>query len=211
VSPVSTPAYEADVHRRAVLASVGVVDRVRPGDLDRPTPCAEWSVRELLAHMTAQHRGFAAAAGGAGPDLAVWQPMDAPDPVEAYRAAADAVLAAFAAPGALDRDWWLPELTRARPFPALRARGFHLVDYVVHAWDVARAVGAPYEPDEDVADAALEVARAVPDGDNRRGPRSNFAPALIPAAGADALDTALRLLGRDPAWNPPGDASWSRS
>ena len=86
----------------------------------------------------------------------------------------------------------------------MRARGFHLVDYVVHAWDVARAIDAPYAPDDDVADAALEVARAVPDGDNRRGPRSNFAPALIPAGGAGALDTALRLLGRDPGWTPPG-------
>ncbi len=200
---MSTPAYEADVHRRAVLSSVRVVDRVRPGDLDRPTPCAAWSLRELLAHMTAQHRGVAAAAEGAGPDLAVWQPMDAPDPVDDYRAAADAVLAAFAAPGAMDRDWWLPELSRTVPFPALRAQGFHLVDYVVHAWDVARAVGVPYEPDEDVADAALEVARAVPDGDNRRGPRSNFAPALITAAVAGPLDTALRLLGRDPEWTPP--------
>jgi uncharacterized protein (TIGR03086 family) len=201
---VSTPTHDADVHRRTVLSSVEVVDRVRPDDLDRPTPCAAWSVRELLAHMTAQHRGFAAAAGGAGPDLAVWQPMDAPDPVEAYRAAAEAVLAAFAAPDALDRDWWLPELTQRTPFPAVRARGFHLVDYVVHAWDVARAIDVPYAPDDDVADAALEVARAVPDGDNRRGPRSNFAPALIPAGGASALDTALRLLGRDPGWTPPG-------
>jgi hypothetical protein len=50
---VSTPTHEADVHRRTVLSSIEVVDRVRPGDLDRPTPCAAWSLRELLAHMTA--------------------------------------------------------------------------------------------------------------------------------------------------------------
>lgn len=32
--------------------------------MSRPTPCAGWSLRDLLARMTVQHRGFAAAAAG---------------------------------------------------------------------------------------------------------------------------------------------------
>lgn len=50
------------VHRTAVLASVDVVDNVTTEDLSRPTPCAGWNLSQLLAHMTVQHRGFAAAA-----------------------------------------------------------------------------------------------------------------------------------------------------
>jgi hypothetical protein len=46
----------------AVRASVAVVAQVSTGDLGRLTPCAEWDLGTLIAHMTAQHRGFAAAA-----------------------------------------------------------------------------------------------------------------------------------------------------
>ncbi len=49
---------------RAVRASVRVVLQASAADLARPTPCADWTLAELLAHMTAQHNGFAAAAAG---------------------------------------------------------------------------------------------------------------------------------------------------
>src|ERR1700742_1759826 len=90
-----------DADAAATRGSVEIVAQVAPDDLDRPTPCAGWDLRALLAHMTVQHLGFAAAAAGHGGDLAIWQPAEAPDPVAAYRAAADEVLAAFSAPGVL--------------------------------------------------------------------------------------------------------------
>src|ERR1700744_1472971 len=61
------------LHRIAVLASVDVVSAVTADDLAKPTPCAGWNLADLLAHMTVQHRGFAAAARGHGADEAVWQ------------------------------------------------------------------------------------------------------------------------------------------
>jgi Mycothiol maleylpyruvate isomerase N-terminal domain len=48
----------------AVRASIELVDRVTPADLNRPTPCAAWTLYGLLAHMATQHHGFAAAAEG---------------------------------------------------------------------------------------------------------------------------------------------------
>ena len=56
-----------ELDRRAVRASVDMVAKVTIEDLGRPTPCAGWTLADLLAHMTAQHRGFAAAAEGAEP------------------------------------------------------------------------------------------------------------------------------------------------
>ena len=50
------------LHRIAVLQSIDVVNTVREADLVRPTPCEDWDLLDLLAHMTVQHRGFAAAA-----------------------------------------------------------------------------------------------------------------------------------------------------
>ena len=48
----------------AVRASVDLVAQLTPADLTRPTPCAGWTLHGLLAHMTTQHYGFAAAAAG---------------------------------------------------------------------------------------------------------------------------------------------------
>src|SRR5260370_41503654 len=74
---------------RAVRASVQIVSQARTADLARPTPCSDWTLGQLLAHMTAQHNGFAAAAAGDGADLVHWQ-TGAPgaDPVGRYAAAA---------------------------------------------------------------------------------------------------------------------------
>jgi hypothetical protein len=66
----------------AVRASVQVVSQARVADLGRPTPCEAWTLAELLAHMTAQHNGFAAAAAGDGADLVRWHTgAPAADPV----------------------------------------------------------------------------------------------------------------------------------
>jgi uncharacterized protein (TIGR03086 family) len=193
-----------ELDRRAVQASVEVVSRVTAGDLGRPTPCSQWSLGELLAHMTAQHHGFAAAAAGGGADLAVWQAGPAAaDPVGAYAEAADAVLAAFAEDGAVDRQFALPEISTEMTFPGRQAMAFHLVDYVAHGWDVARSLGTGFEPDPEVLAVALKVAQAVPDGPGRLEPGSAFRPAVAAPDGAGTLDRIVALLGRPPGWLAP--------
>ena len=95
----------------AVRASVQVVYRAGPADLARSTPCEDWTLADLLAHMTAQHNGFAAAATGDGADLVRWQTgAPAADPVGEYATAATRVIAAFGAPGVLDRDFTLDHI-----------------------------------------------------------------------------------------------------
>jgi uncharacterized protein (TIGR03086 family) len=185
---------------RAVRASVQIVSQVGAADLARPTPCPDWTLAELLAHMTAQHNGFAAAAAGDGADLDHWQ-TGAPvaDPVGEYAAAAERVTAAFAAAGVLAGEFVLPEISPKLRFPAAEAIGFHFVDYVVHGWDVARALGRGYDLDPDVLAAALPIARAVPDGERRRRPGAGFAPQVAASSGG-LLDQIVALLGRRPDW-----------
>jgi uncharacterized protein (TIGR03086 family) len=191
----------------AVRASVDLVAQLAVADLDRPTPCAGWTLRDLLAHMTAQHYGFAAAAAGAGQestgDLAVWQPvaLDA-NFAATYADAADRVLASFAAPGVLDRKVTLPEISLKIAFPAAQAVSFHFIDYVVHSWDVARSAGLPVTFAADVLDAALDVAEQVPKGERRLLPGSAFAPVVDTPAGAPVLDRIVAVLGRRPEWQP---------
>ena len=109
-----------------------------------------------------------------------------PDPVAAYRAAAECVLDAFAADGALDRDFPLPEITRDLMFPARQAISFHLVDYVVHSWDVARTLGLPVDLDPALVGTALRVSQAVPGGAARLEPGAAFGPAVDWAGGPAA-------------------------
>jgi uncharacterized protein (TIGR03086 family) len=200
---VTAPGTGADIVRldaSAVQASVQVVSAASAADLTWPTPCAAWTLAELLAHMTTQHNGFAAAAAGDGADLLRWQTgAPAADPQREYAAAAAGVLAAFKTPGALDRDFALPEISPQLRFPAEQAIGFHLVDYVVHGWDVARTLGLRYDLEPAVLSAALRIARSVPDGPNRRCPEASFAPRVTVSIGSK-LDRIVALLGRCPSW-----------
>src|SRR5512146_895956 len=188
---------------RAVRASVALVARARPADMARPTPCADWTLHGLIAHMATQHYGFAAAAAGDG-DLARWRARRlGGDPAAAYRASAEAVLAAFSADGVLDRRFPLPEFTPVTAFPARQAISFHFIDYVVHSWDVAKALGLDAEFGEDLLRAALRVARAVPRGEARLAPGAAFAPAVAWPDGSP-LDQVVAILGRSPDWKRPG-------
>lgn len=186
---------------RAVRISVAIVSRVTADDLDRPTPCSAWNLAQLLAHMTVQHRGFAAASAGRGADLAAWrsEPVTG-DPVPAYAEAAEGVIAAFARDGVLEQPFALPEISTAMTFPAARAIGFHFLDYVVHTWDLARSLGLPADLPADLVAAALPRAEAVPDGPARQATGAAFRPGLAVPDGADPLDRILLLLGRSPDW-----------
>lgn len=193
-------------HRIAVLASVDVVDAVTPDQLRLPTPCAAWKLADLLAHMTVQHRGFAAAARGKGADPTVWEPatvLDAvlADPAATYAAAAADVLEAFATEGVPDATFALPEFGPGAEFPGALAIGFHFVDYVVHGWDVARTIGSPFDLPADVVAAALPLALAVPDNQNfRTADSAVFEPAITAGHEAVDLERILCHLGRSPAW-----------
>lgn len=189
-------------HARAILAGVLVVSQVRAGDdLDLPTPCGNWTLGQLLAHMTVQHDGFAAAAAGNGGDLSLWavRTLDS-DPIGAYAAAADRVVAAFAKGGVLGQQFALPEISPLTTFPGRQAIGFHLIDYVAHGWDVARTIDVPLALDPELLDTALRIAQSVPDGPERLRPGAAFRPSVGATDNAPVLDRIVALLGRSPTW-----------
>jgi uncharacterized protein (TIGR03086 family) len=199
--PINSSADVVALDAQAVRASMDLVTQATAEDLARPTPCADWTLHGLLRHMIAQHYGFAAASGGDG-DLARWQ-MRAlgEDPAAAYRTAAECVLGAFAADGVLERDFPLPELG-GRMYPARRAISFHFLDYVVHAWDLARTLDLPVSLDPALLDAAMSVAQSVPGGGYRLEPGAAFAPEVAWSAGS-RLDQIVAILGRSPDWQRP--------
>jgi uncharacterized protein (TIGR03086 family) len=190
-------------HRQALQTAADIVSRVEVSDLGLATPCAEWTLGDLLAHMTVQNYGFAAAARGERTELSFWEPAPAgEDPVGEFQASASDILAAFAEEGVLDRDFYLPELSTEKTFEGKRAIGFQLIDNVAHGWDVAKALGAQAPFGTDLLAMALPLTLTVPGGATRDQQRSVFAREVPTGAGAHALDQIVAWLGRDPGWQP---------
>ncbi len=188
-----------ELDRRAVEATGRIVAQVSVRDLDRPTPCGDWSLGELLGHMIGHHNGFALAAAGHPPGAEVWDagsPGD--DPHRAYQDAAARVLAAFAADDFLDRQ---VEVYGYGTFAAPVVLGMHFVDFLVHGWDVAKSIGAPDQLDPELSEAALEIALRWP----YDRPDKAFGERVELPDDASASDRLVAYLGRSPDWQPPSD------
>lgn len=157
---------------RAVLAAI-------PADRwDAATPCAEWSVRDVVRHLVEGLDFFATTVSGAA-----GSPPE--DLVAAYDDVTSRCLAAFAAPGAL---------AAGHPFPGGRETGrviatISLSEAVVHGWDLATAAGVPYEPDP----AAVATLSSFAAGPKVEG---LFADPVPAPAGAPPFVVLLAGLGR---------------
>lgn len=180
------------LHRRALDAAGAVIAGLRPADLARSTPCAGWDLGALLGHMIGQNHGFAATVEGPDASRSAFASR-MPDPA-AWAPSADRVAAAFAAAPQV-HDVLLVEISEKTRFPIATAVGFHLLDSVVHTWDVAAALGRDHRPDAELVDATLAQARLIPAGPvAREGPGAAFGP-VLPSAD-DAWPRALALVGR---------------
>src|SRR5215203_942479 len=117
------------------------VELVEDDQWSASTPCVDWDVRALVAHLVDECRWVPYLVGGgsvadAG-DRFAGDPLGE-DPRAAWRTASTAAREAFAAEGALDR-------TVALSYGETSARDYiweMTVDAAVHAWDLARGIGA---------------------------------------------------------------------
>lgn len=180
-----------DALARAFASTRAVVAAVRPGELDRPTPCRSWTVRQLLNHMVAAPRvGVAALETGEFPSGEA-EDVTAGDFLAAYDATVEQTTTAFARPGVFER-------TVALPFgevPAAFLMTMITTDQFTHGWDLARATGQPTDLDPALA-AELLAGAAIPD--EFRGPDgvAPFGPAQAAPAGATEADKLAAHLGR---------------
>jgi uncharacterized protein (TIGR03086 family) len=194
---MSTISVDMRTMDRLALAAVGQqIAQVRPEHLAGPTPCAAWNLGELLRHLVSENHGFAAAAAGLP---ASWSTVDSDDPYRAYQKSAAAVTAAFAAPDVDDRP---VEVREFGVFPGRVAMRMHFLDFLVHGWDVATAIGVPYRPDDESTAAALAIASRLPDTPDVHGPGAPFGARIPMPAGTSDFERLLGLLGRSPAWTP---------
>jgi uncharacterized protein (TIGR03086 family) len=123
-----------------------------PDQLQRPSPCEEWTARDVINHVVGESimsvrllRGASADEATAGLDGDVL----GADPAAAFAAAASAERAAFAEPEALDRTVHHP----AMDMPGAQLLGFRIGGLTLHAWDLARATGGDETLDADLVAA----------------------------------------------------------
>lgn len=168
-----------------------VVAGISPDQLDRPTPCANFTVRGVLEHMIGGATAFAAAYRGEeapAPDIS--------DPLHGFGPALDDLAAAISAPGAIDR-------TVAAPFgsvPGETFARFVVLDGLVHGWDMATATGQPYEPPDELVAAVDAFAHQALDP-LRDG--QTFGDAVEPADGASPIERLVAYTGRRPLSGAP--------
>ncbi|MGI5129638.1 TIGR03086 family metal-binding protein [Pseudonocardia sp. CA-107938] len=178
------------LHRRALDDVTALLADLSPADLDRPTPCAGWDLRALLAHMVGQNDGFAAAVTDPETTAAAF----APGPPDGWEKSAHALAEALAA-APLDRQVRLAELHPTMRFPLPTVVGIQLIDTVVHGWDVATALGRSYRPDDELLAAAVTITAMIPAEGGRGEPGSAFGPVVTPAPDDEWLGV-LAHLGR---------------
>jgi uncharacterized protein (TIGR03086 family) len=178
---------------RALASATHAVRLVRPEHLDLPTPCAGWTLRDLIGHMVAENRGFTAAAMGDA-QLSSWRDDGVgADPAGAFDASTNALVAAFARPGVLESTIRIREFGW---YTGEEAIAMHFVDNLVHTWDVARTIGADSTIEDELADAALALAQRW----TFERPNVAFDVEVPAPADACAGDRLVALLGREPRW-----------
>jgi uncharacterized protein (TIGR03086 family) len=127
-------------HRGALDATGTLIAGVADDQWNLPTPCAEWSVRELVNHIVSGNLLAAELAAGRTIDE-VGDRLDGDvlgdDPSAAYRRSAELAAQAFEAPGALDA----PAAVSYGPVPGSVYAGHRFIDVLIHGWDVATATG----------------------------------------------------------------------
>ena len=122
---------------------------VAPDQWSSSTPCDEWDVHYLVAHVVGGNRFAAAVLAGSTFGDAIAAVMSSPqlgaDPLAAWAVTAAAQAAAFRQTGALDAAVDHPVGT----ITGGDLLGFRTFDITLHAWDLACAIGADASlPDE---------------------------------------------------------------
>ena len=187
----------ASLIQTAAPALKTVAASVESSQLAGPTPCDDFSVKELSNHIAGFWGMTAMAArkqtmegGDPGADIV------GDSPASVIPGMVDGGVAAWQEDGATDGK------TQFGPgeYDAAMAAQITLFEEVVHGWDLAAATGQTFDVSSEVGDAVLEIAQMLCN-DEQRGEGKPFRTEVSVANSAPSLDKALGLTGRDPNWS----------
>jgi uncharacterized protein (TIGR03086 family) len=172
----------------------GLLVNTTPDQLDNATPCANWTVRDLLNHLVGGGYMIGGALKGDAAPIDPEGPMPdlvGDDPVAAW----DGSVATFAegidSPGALEREVTLPFGT----LPGATLLEILKFDLLVHAWDLARATGQPFDAPEEVVEPTFSAAQMIVTP-ARNDAGEPFGPEVAAPAGASPIERLAAFSGR---------------
>jgi uncharacterized protein (TIGR03086 family) len=177
---------------RAVRSTRTVLGGVNPDQLTLPTPCASWKVSDLINHLVGGQFFFAAMASGEKPSRERVD-FSAGDFVGDFERGSAAAIAAFSAPGALQRTMHLP----FGEMPGAIFVRIAATDTFIHGWDLAKATGQPADLEPDLAAELLAGARPFL-SDSLRGAegQASFGPEQPAPPECTEVDRLAAFLGR---------------
>jgi uncharacterized protein (TIGR03086 family) len=190
--------------RAATRPLATLVTRVDDTQLDAPTPCPEYTVADLLDHIERLTVAFGEAGRKErGTNASPPAPGSGTNLVTDWRTRIPADADALADAWAGDDAWDGATVIAGMEMPASVVGAVGCNEVVVHAWDLARAVGQPFAVDDEIVSLCMQFVGPMsqPGADSQRAPM--FGPVVTPADDASPLDRLVALNGRDPGWNPP--------
>ncbi|MGK5737438.1 TIGR03086 family metal-binding protein [Micromonospora sp. URMC 103] len=181
----------SDLLATAAAPTVAVVRGIADDQLALPTPCQDYSVRDLLNHLFQVVVNFQ--------DLAVKRSVewaDKPDFLtdawrDRFEVETERLVTAWADPASLEG------VSPGMGMPQTTVGGMVLLDLVVHGWDLAVATGQPYAPPPEATTVLRELADQLGPTARKMGVFGEPVP-TDPAV--PDLDHLLGLTGRHPAW-----------
>ena len=172
---------------RATARAATVMASVTIGQLDGPTPCADWDVQQLIDHMVGGTDYLLAALAGEAP------PALAGRTVEDYTRGLEQLSSGLRAPGSLDRMCMSP---LGFEWPVAQAVAGTFMDALIHTWDLATATGQDASLDPELVDACVEM--FLPDMPQRGRATGLVGPAVVVPDDASAQNQLLAAMGRRP-------------
>jgi uncharacterized protein (TIGR03086 family) len=185
----------AEVLQRAFAATAVVLASVSADQMSDPTPCASWTVHDLVNHIAGGPDFFAEVAEtGVAPGRRATD-YAAGDFGATFDAGARRAVAAFRADGVMDKTMKVPiGEVPGRVFVFIAA-----IDTFTHGWDLAKAMGRSTDLDPSLAGQLLAVARAsLPEALRGADGRAPFGPRVEVPTPACPADELAAFMGRQP-------------
>jgi uncharacterized protein (TIGR03086 family) len=182
---------------RSLGYTLGSLLLVTSDDLQRPTPCRQWDLAMLLAHMDDSLRALheATVGGHVGLEPAPCRHDDVGPAVPAVAVLRNRACRLL---GAWNRreapDHLVSVAGRSMTAPLVAATG--AVEVAVHGWDVAQACGRPRPLPSPLAEELLDLAPLLVRSADRG---ARFASPVAVPPNASAGDRLVAYLGRTPS------------
>lgn len=185
----------------ATRRMTGLLAGCADDQLKVPTPCTDYTLGDLVEHVSGIGVGFAAAAAKDIGDITAQAPQPDASRLEPdWRTAIPARLEALAAAWRDPAAWTGMTQVGGVDLPGEVAGLVGLTELTVHGWDIAVSSGQAYAPAADELGAVVQFLTAMSEPDQAAARSAIFGPVVPVPADAPLLDRAIGLSGRDPFW-----------